>query len=189
MVKRCAASPGCPTITDAGYMSSGSLRSSARALLAARRRHELLDRLQAAGLRVAAGARPARAAVPQQAGDASQIVFRANTGTLNDRAQRAQVERVVRSVAGLPSVVAVRSPYAGPGAISRDGRTAFATVQFNRTADQIAAADVERVVTTAQRGATARLQVNLGGPGDPAGPAPGVRRRRRASGCSSRSSS
>jgi len=100
---------------------------------------------------------------PQQAGDASQIVFRANTGTLKDAAQRTQVEQVVKSVDGLPSVVAVRSPFAGPGAVSRDGRTAFATIQFNKTADQLAKADVERVVKVAQRGATADLQVNLGG--------------------------
>ncbi len=101
---------------------------------------------------------------PQQAGDASQIVFRANTGTLRDAEQRAQVERVVASVDGLPSVVTVRSPYAGPGAISRDGRTAFATVQFNKAADKIPKADVERVVKVARQGATPSLQVNLGGP-------------------------
>ena len=100
---------------------------------------------------------------PQQAGDASQIVFRANTGTLRDPAQRARVARVVRSVDGLPSVVAVRSPFAGPGAISRDGRTAFATIQFDRTADELPRADVERVVKVARAGAGPALQVNLGG--------------------------
>ncbi len=100
---------------------------------------------------------------PQQAGDASQIVFRANTGTLRDPAQRAQVERVVRSVQGLPSVVGVQSPYAGTGAISRDGRTAFATVAFDKTANDLNKADIERVITTARSGATGALQVNLGG--------------------------
>jgi putative drug exporter of the RND superfamily len=99
----------------------------------------------------------------QQAGDASQIVFRANRGTLRDPAQRAQVGRVVRSVEGLPSVVGVQSPYSGAGAVSRDGRTAFATVQFAKTADRLARADVERVVKVARGGATAGLQVNLGG--------------------------
>jgi len=100
---------------------------------------------------------------PQQAGDASQIVFRANTGTLRDPAQRTQVARVVRSVEGLPSVVGAQSPYAGAGAISRDGRTAFATVQFDKTADEVDKADVKRVMKVAQSGATKDLQVNLGG--------------------------
>jgi RND superfamily putative drug exporter len=100
---------------------------------------------------------------PQQAGDASQIVFRANTGTLRDPEQRAQVTRVVRSVQGLPSVVGAQSPYAGAGAISRDGRTAFATVQFDKTADEVDKADVKRVMKVAQGGATKDLQVNLGG--------------------------
>ncbi len=100
---------------------------------------------------------------PKQAGDASQIVFRADAGTLRGPAQRAQVQRVVRSVDGLPGVVGVQSPYAGAGAISRDGRTAFATVQFAKTADEVAKADVERVVRVARSGATADLQVNLGG--------------------------
>ena len=102
---------------------------------------------------------------PQQAGDASRIVFRADAGTLRDRAQRARVQRVVRSVQGLPAVVGVQSPYAGPGAgaISRDGRTAFATVQFDKAANEVDIADVQRVIDTARAGAVPALQVNLGG--------------------------
>ncbi|HVP02357.1 MAG TPA: MMPL family transporter [Solirubrobacteraceae bacterium] len=100
---------------------------------------------------------------PQQAGDSSQIVFRANTGTVRDPAQRAQVQRVVRSVQGLPSVVGVQSPFAGRGAISRDGRTAFATVAFDKTANELKKSDVQRVIDTARGGATSALQVNLGG--------------------------
>ena len=102
---------------------------------------------------------------PQQAGDASRIVFRATSGTLRDAAQRARVERVVRSVQGLPSVVAVQSPFAGPGrgAVSRDGRTAFATVQFDQQANDLEVANTQRVIDTARAGATPDLQVNLGG--------------------------
>ena len=100
---------------------------------------------------------------PQQAGDASRIVFRADRGTLRGPALRVQVERVVASVRGLPSVTGVQSPYAGRGAISRDGRTAFATVQFDQTANLLAVEDTQRVMRVAQAGATPRLQVNLGG--------------------------
>src|SRR5215211_1726251 len=40
---------------------------------------------------------------PQQAGDASRIVFHVDSGSLRDAERRAQVQRVLRSVDGLPS--------------------------------------------------------------------------------------
>src|SRR4051812_43143461 len=90
---------------------------------------------------------------PQQAGDSSQIVFRSDAGSLKSAERRAQVQRVVESVEGLPSVSAVAGPYAGAGQISRDGRTAFATLQFDKQADALDKADVTRVVDTVRSGA------------------------------------
>ena len=100
---------------------------------------------------------------PQQSGDASQIVFAVGDGRLTDAQRRTQVAGIVQRVERLPHVTSVQSPYAGPGAVSRDGRVAFATVLFDRQADKLERADVERVVDTAQAGATAGLQVELGG--------------------------
>ena len=100
---------------------------------------------------------------PQQSGDSSQIVFAVRDGRLTDAQRHAQVAGVVRSVQRLPHVTAVQSPFAGPGAVSRDGRVAFATVLFDRQANELDKADVQRVVDTAQAGATRGLEVELGG--------------------------
>src|SRR3954454_23928073 len=100
---------------------------------------------------------------PQQSGDASQVVFAVRDGRLTDAARRAQVGRVVASVRHLPHVAVIQSPYAGPGAVSRDGRVAFATVQFDRQASELDKADVQRVVDRARAGATGGLRVELGG--------------------------
>jgi RND superfamily putative drug exporter len=100
---------------------------------------------------------------PQQSGDASQIVFHVTSGSLRDPARRSQVQRVISSVAGLPSVAGTVGPYQGKGAISKDGRTAFATLMFDRQASDLAKSDVTRVVDTARAGAVGGLDVELGG--------------------------
>jgi putative drug exporter of the RND superfamily len=100
---------------------------------------------------------------PQQSGDASRIVFHVSSGSLQDGARRSQVNQVLSSVAGLPSVAGTVSPYKAQGAISRDGRTAFATLMFDRQASDLDKGDVTRVIDTARAGATHGLDVELGG--------------------------
>src|SRR3954467_4866239 len=100
---------------------------------------------------------------PQQAGDSSQVVFKANTGALTDAAHKREIEALVKKLGTLPSVAAVRDPYAGKGSISRDGTIGFATVAFDKQADDLEKADVQRVIDTSKGAANAGLQVNLGG--------------------------
>jgi RND superfamily putative drug exporter len=100
---------------------------------------------------------------PEQSGDSSQIVFAVRDGRLTDAQRRAQVAGVVQRVERLPHVTGVQSPYSGAGAVSRDGRVAFATVLFDQQADALKKPDVQRVVDTAQAGATRGLEVELGG--------------------------
>jgi RND superfamily putative drug exporter len=100
---------------------------------------------------------------PQQSGDSSQIVFAVRDGRLTDAQRRAQIDGVVHRVERLPHVTAVQSPFAEPGAVSRDGQVAFATVLFDRQANELEKTDVQRVVDTAQAGATRGLEVELGG--------------------------
>jgi RND superfamily putative drug exporter len=101
---------------------------------------------------------------PQQAGDTSQIVFHAKRGSLTDPTNKAAVDRVVASVAKLPAVAGTTSPYKNAAAtISRDGKTAYASLLFDQQAVDLDKADVQRVVDTARAGATAGLQVELGG--------------------------
>ncbi|MEA2423377.1 MAG: putative drug exporter of the superfamily, partial [Thermoleophilaceae bacterium] len=100
---------------------------------------------------------------PQQAGDSSQVVLKANTGVLTDPARKIEVEALVKKLGTLPGVAGVRDPYAGPGAVSKDGTIGFATVAFNQQASHLAKSDIQRVIDTAKGAANPGLQVNLGG--------------------------
>jgi putative drug exporter of the RND superfamily len=101
---------------------------------------------------------------PQQAGDTSQIVFHVRSGSLKDASQRARVQAVVASVAKLPSVAATISPYKDPAAaISADGKTAYASLLFDKQAVDLNKVNTNRVIDTARAAATGGLQVELGG--------------------------
>src|SRR5690242_4055970 len=60
---------------------------------------------------------------PAQAGDTDQIVFHTRNGVLTEPERKSRVGRALRTVAGLPHVTQVVSPFAVTNAISRDGRT------------------------------------------------------------------
>jgi RND superfamily putative drug exporter len=102
---------------------------------------------------------------PAKAGDSDQIVLHARHGAIADPAVKARVTAMLAAVAKLPHVDGVASPYDGHGnaAISRDGRTAFATVAFDHRANELPKAAAERVVATARAAGSADLQVELGG--------------------------
>ena len=100
---------------------------------------------------------------PQQAGDSSQVVVKAISGTLADQEHRSEVQALVAELRTLPSVAAVSDPYAGATTISADGTIGFATIAFDAQAGNLAKADIERVIDTARGAANDGLQVNLGG--------------------------
>ncbi len=101
---------------------------------------------------------------PAVAGDSSQIVFHTSTGQITDAEIRNGVAAVLDRVAALPHVTGVQSPYGSSGLqISADGRTAFATVQFDTEAVDLPDTAVEDVINTAQSAQTSALQVELGG--------------------------
>src|SRR5437764_1712136 len=76
---------------------------------------------------------------PAQAGDSDQIVLHVRDGRVTDPAVQARVKPVLAKVARLPHVTGVVSPYgaAGAKAVSRDGKTAFATVTFDKRANAL----------------------------------------------------
>jgi putative drug exporter of the RND superfamily len=104
-------------------------------------------------------------AVPAQAGDSDTIVWQVGHGTVRDPAVTARMSAVLRQVAAMPEVAAVLSPYGPRGAaqISRDGRTAYATVDFAKQANALAKADITRVIDAAEAARAAGLDVQLGG--------------------------
>src|SRR5436305_1825337 len=63
---------------------------------------------------------------PAAAGDQDQIVFHTSGGeAITNAKARAQIARTIQSVRHLPHVVSVVSPFAQPGAVAHDSRTAF----------------------------------------------------------------
>jgi RND superfamily putative drug exporter len=74
---------------------------------------------------------------PSQGGDVDQIVFHTTGGTVQSPAVRNAIEPLLVKVKTMPHVVSVNSPYtqAGKFEISKDGRTAFATVTYSKRAN------------------------------------------------------
>ena len=103
--------------------------------------------------------------VPVQSGDADTIVWHVRTGTVRAAAVMARMSPVLDRIAKFPEVAAVISPYGPRGAaqISRDGRTAYATVDFTRPSGNLATADVTRVIDAAEAARERGLDVQLGG--------------------------
>jgi putative drug exporter of the RND superfamily len=74
---------------------------------------------------------------PSQSGDLDQIVWHVQSGSVKAANVRSAIEPLLAKVRGLPHVVGVISPYSQTGAaqVSRDGRTAFATVSYAKRAN------------------------------------------------------
>jgi RND superfamily putative drug exporter len=102
---------------------------------------------------------------PAQAGDTDQIVWTAKRGSVTDAAVKARIEPMLAHVSRLPHVTGVLSPYSAAGAkqISSDGSVAFAVVSFDKRANELPVAGVERVMSTAKAAAAPAVAVALGG--------------------------
>ncbi len=103
--------------------------------------------------------------IPAQAGDSDTIVWQVSHGTVRDPAVTVRISSMLRTVATMPEVAGVVSPYGPRGAaqISRDGRIAYAVVNFTRQSNDIATADITRVVNAAEAARAPGLDVQLGG--------------------------
>ena len=99
---------------------------------------------------------------PERAGDTADVVWRSERG-VDDAAVKARIQRLLDRVGKLEHVVSIASPYAGVPTISRDGRIAFASVQFDRRGTALPKpliADLTSLVSAANR---PDLQVEAGG--------------------------
>jgi len=106
-----------------------------------------------------------QAALPHQAGDTDQIVVQVATGSVRDPAVSRRVDPMLARVRALPSVRAVTGwdGRAGAGQVSADGRTAYATVLFDRQADAVPPGAVRAVIDTARAARGDGLRVELAG--------------------------
>ena len=99
---------------------------------------------------------------PAQSGDRDQIVVRAEDG-LKSPAVRERLSEMFAQVAKTPNVTQVISPFDSTGQISKDGKTAFAIVLFDKKANLLPTSSIKQVITTAQAAREPGLRVELGG--------------------------
>jgi len=106
-----------------------------------------------------------RSALPNQAGDSDTIVWHVRSGSAAAPAVQARIEALLRKAVAAPSVASVRSPYgpAGAAQISRDGKTAFASVNFAQQAQSLPKKNVLHVIDLVRAARTSTLQVEVGG--------------------------
>jgi putative drug exporter of the RND superfamily len=92
------------------------------------------------------------ASAPKQSGDTEQIVIGTTDGAkVTDPNVQQKVAQMLEEVAKLPHVAGVVSPFdpAGAHQVSPDGTVAFATVAFDRQAQDISFSEANKLVSTA----------------------------------------
>ncbi|MFF3395146.1 MMPL family transporter [Streptomyces sp. NPDC002669] len=98
-------------------------------------------------------------------GDTDTIVWHTTDSTVRADDVRQTMTRTLHRVEELPGVGSVTGPYGAAGAaqISEDGRTAYATVTFDRQVDDIPVTQAQALVDTARAAAGEHLRVEVGG--------------------------
>ncbi|MFF4083253.1 MMPL family transporter [Streptomyces sp. NPDC001777] len=98
-------------------------------------------------------------------GDTDTIVWHTTDSTVRADDVRQTMTRTLHRVEELPGVGSVTGPYGAAGAaqISEDGRTAYATVTFDRQVDDIPVSQAQALVDTARAAAGEHLRVEVGG--------------------------
>jgi putative drug exporter of the RND superfamily len=102
---------------------------------------------------------------PQQSGGTATIVFKADEGVESPAVEK-KMEGVFKAVEKEPHVSEVASPYggaSGAGAISKDGKIAFATIQYDVQGNKLDDESTKRIIKTAQGASGEGLEVQLGG--------------------------
>jgi putative drug exporter of the RND superfamily len=101
---------------------------------------------------------------PAQSGNTAQIVYKAEAG-VESPAVRKKMEAVFGEIEEFPHVSEVASPYAkgGAGAVSDDGKIAYATVQFDVQDNELDKEKTREIISTAKGASGDGLEVQLGG--------------------------
>jgi RND superfamily putative drug exporter len=106
-----------------------------------------------------------QAQFPQKAGDTVQIVLHSEDG-FSSAVVRTRAEDIFADVAADPHVMGVASPFSEGGAsqISQDGKTAYAVVALDKTADEYTPAQAKALIEPLLAAGDDTLRVEAGGP-------------------------
>ena len=102
---------------------------------------------------------------PVQSGDQDTIVFHTSQGTIMSPAVRSAIQSLLRHVGSMPHVVGLISPYTARGAlqVSRDQRTAFAVLSYEKRANLLPDTTGKPVLTAIKSIRVPGLTVAAGG--------------------------
>jgi RND superfamily putative drug exporter len=103
--------------------------------------------------------------LPEQSGEGDTVVWHTDTGSVRDASVRQRIDPVLAKIAKQQDVGSVGSPYgpAGAAQISKDGRTAYATVTYTKLGNNLTDAEAKLLIDTAHSARTAGLAVEVGG--------------------------
>ncbi|CAN5392240.1 MMPL family transporter [soil metagenome] len=99
---------------------------------------------------------------PSASGDSATLVFQAESG-INDPAIKARIDAVLATTATLPEVVSVASPYDDASAVSADGKLAYATVQYDKAANDVEKDNTQQLIDLVESSGGNGLVVEAGG--------------------------
>jgi RND superfamily putative drug exporter len=102
---------------------------------------------------------------PQQSGSTATVVFKADEGVESPQVKK-KMEGVFKQIEGEPHISEVASPYGGEGgaaAISKDGKIAYATIQYDVQSNKVDKANTERLVHDTLAASGNGLEVQMGG--------------------------
>jgi RND superfamily putative drug exporter len=101
---------------------------------------------------------------PAQSGETALIVYKAEGG-VEAPAVKPKMEKVFAEIEGFPHVSEVASPYAkgGAGAVSDDGKIAYATIQFDVPNNKLDKEKTREIIALAKGAAGPDLNVQMGG--------------------------
>jgi RND superfamily putative drug exporter len=112
-----------------------------------------------------AAAETLEARFPQQAGDTVQVVLYSEDG-FSSAAVRSSAQDIFADLATSPHVLGVASPFSDSGAdqISQDGKTAYALVALDKTADEYTPAQAKALIEPILAASDDTVRVEAGGP-------------------------
>ncbi|MFI1097028.1 MMPL family transporter [Streptomyces sp. NPDC020917] len=116
--------------------------------------------------------------VPERSGEADTVVWHVDSGSVRDASVRDRIDPMLAKVARQKDVGTVISPYvtAGAAQISKDGRTAYATVTYTKLGNDMSDDQAKLLIDTAHSAKAAGLHVEVGGnkPAQAEQPMPGL---------------
>ncbi|OEJ94104.1 MMPL family transporter [Streptomyces thermolilacinus] len=99
-----------------------------------------------------------------QSGATVHIVVRDDDGDgVRDAAVQRRVEALLGTVAALPGVTGVRSPYEDGSAVSRDGTVGYATVTLAESAENVPKEQVRKIIDAVDKTSGDGLETAVGG--------------------------